>query len=79
METLHVIKYSNRKLYSTEFGRYLTHREVIKAVLGGRHIMATDYKSGKDITKEVLWSGFNCTANDLPLSTIRSLITTFAR
>ncbi|MEO0326404.1 MAG: polyhydroxyalkanoate synthesis regulator DNA-binding domain-containing protein, partial [Myxococcota bacterium] len=49
-----VKKYSNRRLYDTDWSRYVTLDEVAGRVRGGDDVRVFDAKSGRDLTQTVL-------------------------
>lgn len=51
-----VLKYSNRKLYSKKDAKYVTVKELYNRVKEGQNFQVIDYKTGLDITKNVLTS-----------------------
>ncbi len=49
-----VKKYSNRRLYDTDWSRYVTLDEVAGRVRAGEDVRVLDAKSGRDLTQSVL-------------------------
>jgi polyhydroxyalkanoate synthesis repressor PhaR len=47
-------RYSNRKLYHCEAGRYITLEEITALVRGGEDLRVVDHASGRDLTGVVL-------------------------
>lgn len=55
MEKLNLVKYSNRKLYSTERRSYVNLLAVLQEVVAhGRDIQVTDRTTGADVTAATL-------------------------
>lgn len=53
-ETLHLKKYSNRRLYDTEKSAYVTLDDVMQAIRRGRRVAVSDARSGEDVTAFIL-------------------------
>lgn len=51
---INIVKYQNRKLYSTNFSKYITLSEMVKLVKANNTVKVTDHKTKKDITNETL-------------------------
>lgn len=49
-----VKKYSNRRLYDTDWSRYITLEELAERIRGGDDVRVVDAKSGDDLTQSVL-------------------------
>jgi polyhydroxyalkanoate synthesis regulator protein len=49
-----IVKYNNRKLYSTSLSRYVVLPELVKLVRDNVDFTVEDHKSKKDITGETL-------------------------
>ena len=52
--TLHLKKYTNRRLYDTEKSVYVTIEYVTDVIRKGRQIQVTDAKTGEDVTPAIL-------------------------
>ncbi|MHB8137182.1 MAG: polyhydroxyalkanoate synthesis regulator DNA-binding domain-containing protein [Smithellaceae bacterium] len=52
--TLHLKKYTNRRLYDTEKSTYVTLDYVTETIRKGRQIQVTDAKTGEDVTPAIL-------------------------
>lgn len=49
-----LIKYDNRKIYSRELNRYVSHQELVENIRAGYEIKILEHKTDKDVTTEVL-------------------------
>lgn len=49
-----IIKYNNRKLYSTSLSRYVVLPELVKLVRDNVEFKVEEHKSKKDVTNETL-------------------------
>ncbi|MFO0928521.1 MAG: polyhydroxyalkanoate synthesis regulator DNA-binding domain-containing protein [Gemmataceae bacterium] len=53
-ETVHVVRYPNRRLYDKSLARYVTLQEVADVVRGGKTVVIRDSKTGDDLTAAIL-------------------------
>jgi len=58
---INITKYKNRKLYSSNFSRYITLSELVGLIRNGNDVKITEDSSEKDITNEVLKSALSKT------------------
>jgi polyhydroxyalkanoate synthesis regulator protein len=54
MNTIQIIKYSNRKFYNKNNSHYMNLSEIKNIIEQGYIVKIIDYKTKQDITKEVL-------------------------
>lgn len=53
-ETVHISRYSSRRLYNTNASDYVTLDDVAELIRQGRDIKVTDKKTGDDLTRQIL-------------------------
>jgi polyhydroxyalkanoate synthesis regulator protein len=56
---LEIVKYSNRKLYDKQVGRYITLTDMVNIVRAGIEFRVVDHKTRLDVTNEVLSNAIN--------------------
>lgn len=71
-----IYKYKNRKLYSKEYGQYVSINDVVELVRKKANIQVIDYTSNTDITNKVLKQAFLRGVQKLPTWYLKKLIQT---
>ena len=51
---MELIKYKNRKLYSTELSRYVTLKDIMQEVFQGTEVTVRAHETNEDVTIDVL-------------------------
>lgn len=72
-DTITIIKYQNRKLYSKELKGYITLNDILDYVKTGQSYNVCDKVTGADITREVTQMAV-MTLVDLDLNTLSNLV-----
>ena len=79
--TIHINRYSSRRLYNTATSDYVTLDDIAKLIREGNDIKVTDKKTGEDLTRQVLLQIISDHEskgdNVLPLSVLTDLVRSY--